>query len=72
MIKCTLSTLMGIHKKTIMDIHIATKINRTTLSNLYHEKFTRIDTETLNKLCIYFDCPLSALLEHVKDKPKTT
>lgn len=69
MIKCNLSNLMGIHKMSIQDINTKTKLNRNTISNLYHEKVTRIDYETLDKLCQLFDCQLSDLMEYI---PTTT
>jgi putative transcriptional regulator len=55
-IKCNLSKLMGIHKMTIQDVHDKTGLNRNTISNLYHEKVTRIDFETMDKLCKLFGC----------------
>lgn len=57
MIKCNLSKLMGIHKMTIQDVHEKTGLNRNTISNLYHEKVTRIDFDTMDKLCKLFGCP---------------
>lgn len=63
MIKCNLSKLMGIHKVTIQDIHEGTKLNRNTISNLYHEKVKRIDFDTIDKLCDFFNCEVGDLLE---------
>lgn len=62
MIKCNLSKLMGIHKMTIQDVHIKTGLNRNTISNLYHEKVKRIDFDTIEKLCLLFDCTVGELL----------
>lgn len=56
MIKCNLSKLMGIHKMNIQDVHEKTGLNRNTVSNLYHEKATRIDFDTIDKLCKLFNC----------------
>lgn len=56
MIKCNLSKFMGIHKMTIQDVHEKTGLNRNTISNLYHEKVSRIDFETMEKLCLLFGC----------------
>lgn len=66
MIKCNLSKLMGIHKLTIQDIHNETKLNRNTISNLYHEKVKRIDFETIDILCSLFKCSVGELLEKVE------
>ncbi|HDR7980283.1 TPA: helix-turn-helix transcriptional regulator [Bacillus cereus] len=67
MVKCKLSTLMGIHKMSIQDVHIKTGLNRNTISNLYHEKVKRIDFDTVDKLCILFDCEIGELLEREKE-----
>lgn len=63
MIKCNLSELMGKHKMTIQDVHEKTGLNRNTISNLYHEKVTRIDFDTIGKLCKLFNCEVGELLE---------
>lgn len=69
MIKCNLSKLMGIHKMNIQQVHEKTGLNRNTISNLYHEKATRIDFETMEKLCKLFGCQPgpSDLFEYIDD-----
>lgn len=68
MIKVYLSNLMGAKKSTIQDIADATGLSRTTISNLYHEKVTAISFETMMKLCKFFDCKLSDLIEYIPDE----
>ena len=63
MLKCKLSELMGKHKMNIQDVHGRTGLNRNTISNLYHERVTRIDFDTIEKLCKLFECRVSDLLE---------
>lgn len=72
MLKCNLSKLMGIHKMTIQAVHEKTGLNRNTVSNLYHEKVSRIDLETMEKLCKLFNCSPGPndLLEYVPDNKK--
>ena len=65
MIKCNLSKLMGEYKVNIQTIHEETGLNRNTISNLYHEKVSRIDFTTIDKLCDFFNCEVGELLEHV-------
>ena len=67
MIRCHLSRLMGEHKLKIIDVARATGLHRNTITLLYKETATRIDLETINKLCELFDCEISMLLEHVKE-----
>ena len=63
MINCNLSLLMGIKKVNIQTVHEQTGLTRNTISNLYNEKTTRIDYETIDKICEYFDCQVGELLE---------
>lgn len=68
-----LSTLMGGKRLSIQDVHQQTKLSRTTVSNLYNDKATRIDFETIEKLCTLFDCELGELLyleNHIKERDK--
>ena len=67
-IRCKLSTLMGEKRYNIQDVFEKTGINRSTISNLYHDRVKRVDYETMDRLCVLFDCPLSSLLIHVKDE----
>lgn len=57
-----LSTLMGEKRLSIQDVHQLTYLARTTVSNLYNDKTTRIDFETIEKLCSLFDCQIEDLL----------
>lgn len=59
---CKLSTLMGQSRYTIQDVHNKTGLSRSTVSQLYHDRATRIDYETIEKLCILFDCKIEDLL----------
>ena len=62
MVKCNLSALMGAKRVKISDVVRDTGINRSTLTRLYHETTTRIDFETLEILCNYFDVSPGELL----------
>jgi putative transcriptional regulator len=54
---------MGAKRLKITDVVRDTGINRSTLTRLYHEKTTRIDFETLEILCRYFECGISGFFE---------
>ena len=64
MIKCHLSRLMGERKLRIADVARAIGVNRSTITLLYYEKAKRIDFEVLDKLCKFFNCTISDLLEY--------
>ncbi|MFA5637699.1 MAG: helix-turn-helix transcriptional regulator [Anaerovoracaceae bacterium] len=57
-----LSTLMGSRRYSIQDVHEKTGLSRNTISNLYNDKATRIDFETIDKLCVLFGCGVEELL----------
>ena len=59
---CQLSTLMGQSRYSIQDVHIRTGLARSTVTQLYHDKATRIDFETIEKLCALFECDITDLL----------
>ena len=61
-VHCTLSRMMGEKRVTMQDVHIHTGLSRNTISNLYHDKATRIDYETLHRLCLFFHCSIADLL----------
>jgi putative transcriptional regulator len=54
---------MGEKKLKISDVAKGTEINRGTITRLYHETAVRVDFDVLEKLCMYLDCDVSALLE---------
>ena len=61
-VRCKLSLLMGREKYQIQDVHEKTGLSRMTISKLYNEKSTRIDFDTILKLCQLFDCEVGELL----------
>ena len=65
-IQSRLSVLMGERRYNIQAVIDKTGLDRTTISNLYHDKVKRIDFKTLDKLCELFDCKPSDILNHVK------
>lgn len=65
MVRCHLARLMAEKKLKIVDVARDTGLNRNTVTLLYKETAQRIDMETIDKLCEYFDCEISELLERV-------
>ena len=62
-VHCNLSTLMGKRRYSIQDVHKLTGLSRSTVSSLYNDKATRIDFDTLEKLCGLIECNASDLFE---------
>jgi DNA-binding Xre family transcriptional regulator len=53
---------MGKNRLLIKDVHERTGLSRKTISNLYNDKATRVDFETIEKLCALFECEIGELL----------
>lgn len=66
-IKCNLSTLMGAKRVTIQDMSNNTGLARNTIAFLYHDKTTRVDYDTIDKLCIFLNCSVGDIFEYVPD-----
>lgn len=68
MIKCHLSKLMGEKKLKASEVARITGLHRNTITLLYKETATRVDLETIDKLCKVFSCSIKELFEYVPDK----
>lgn len=53
---------------TISEVAAATGLNRMTLSKILNQKGYGTGTETIDKLCTYFSCQVSDLMEYVPDE----
>lgn len=49
----------------IADVAKETGLNRNTVTLLYKETATRLDLDTVDKLCALFECEVGDLLERV-------
>jgi DNA-binding Xre family transcriptional regulator len=52
---------------TINEIAAATGLNRMTLSKILNQKGYGTGTDTIDKLCAYFDCRIEDMMERVPD-----
>lgn len=58
-----LSRLMGERRLNIQQVAAGTGLTRKTVGDLYHAKTTRIDLDTLNRLCAFLDVEPNAIFE---------
>ncbi|EGR0942204.1 helix-turn-helix domain-containing protein [Vibrio cholerae] len=63
MIRCHLARLMGERKLRIADVVRETGLSRNTVTLLYKETAQKVDLETIERLCVLFDCSVGELLE---------
>ena len=68
MIRCHLSRLMGERKLKVVDVARQTDLHRNTVTLLYNETATRVDLETMDRLCKFFRCSIQDLFEFVEDQ----
>ena len=54
---------------TLLEVAEATGIGRITLSRMLNRGST-VRSDTLDKLCAYFDCSIDQLVEYVPDSPE--
>lgn len=57
---------MGERKLKIADVARDIGVHRNTITLLYYEKAQKVDLDVLDKLCNYFHCSLSDILEYKK------
>ena len=65
MIMFKLDDLLWANRKTAEEVKKATGISAATLSAIRNGKNLNISIQTLDKLCEYFDCSVSDILEYV-------
>ncbi|MDH2337505.1 helix-turn-helix transcriptional regulator [Clostridium perfringens] len=66
MINNKFSILLGKKLIKISEISRETGISRTTLTNIYYKKSTKISFDVLDKLCNYLECSISDIIEFEK------
>jgi len=66
-LKCNMSDLMGKSKMSIQDVCNRTGLARNTVAKLYHETASRVDYETIVKLCTLFDVSVGDLFEIINE-----
>ncbi len=68
MIVFKLDDLIWQHRTTAEDIFQKTGIGKSTISTIRNNKNINISIHTLNKLCKYFNCTISDIMEYIPDK----
>ena len=63
MIRCELSTILGMKKLKVADVARDTGINKNTLHRLYNETATRVELDVVDKLCAYLNVEVGDLLK---------
>lgn len=65
MIKCNLSLILAEKRLKVADAVRQTGISKTTLHKIYNDQSTRIEFETIDKLCAFLGVSVDELFEHI-------
>ena len=68
MIACNLPVLLAERRMKVADVARATGMSKTTLHKLYNGQSTRVDFETLEKLCALLNVDVGDLLKFKPDE----
>ena len=68
MIVVKLPELIARERTKVSEVANATGLSRTTLYKICNDQSTRIDFDTLDKLCKLFDVQVNDILEYVPDE----
>jgi putative transcriptional regulator len=58
---------MGEHKMNISDVARATGVHRNMVTLLHQETASRVDLESINRLCAFFNVQVGELFEFIPD-----
>ena len=67
MIRIKVSDLLGKHKMTQATLAKATNTRPATISKMYYEESKRLDISQLDRICNFFNCEISDLIEYIPD-----
>ncbi|MGA4440814.1 helix-turn-helix transcriptional regulator [Psychrobacter sp. JCM 18901] len=62
-----LPTLLAERRLKVADAVRATGVSKTTLHKIYNDQSSRIDFDTIDKLCEYLDVEVGDIFEYIKD-----
>ena len=65
-----LPTLLAERRLKVADAVRATGISKTTLHKIYNDQSSRIDFDTIDKLCEYLEVGVGDIFEHVDEVKK--
>ena len=68
MIICNFAVLLAEKRLKVADAIRATGISKSALHKLYNDQTTRIDFETIDKLCEFLECEVGDLFTYCPDK----
>lgn len=69
MILCNLPVLLAERRMKVADLIRTTGISKSTMHKIYNEQTSRIDFETMDKICEALDIGVGDLFTYVPNKP---
>lgn len=68
MIKSNLPVLLAERRLKVADLIRMTEISKSTMHKIYNDQTTRIDFETIDKICEALDVQVGDLFQYVPNK----
>lgn len=68
MIKIKIAEMLAKHKMTRKKLAELVEVRPNTIGDLYNEKIRKIDLQTLDKICVLFDCKLEDIIEYISEE----
>ena len=69
MILCNLPVLLAERRMKVADLIRTTGISKSTMHKIYNEQTSRIDFETMDKICEALDIGVGDLFTYVPNEP---
>ena len=69
MILCNLPVLLAERRMKVADLIRTTGISKSTMHKIYNEQTSRIDFETMDKICEALDIGVGNLFTYVPNEP---
>ena len=67
-IHCILSTILRIKRIKMAELVRMSRVSKTTINAMYHDRVKKIDYSVLNCICNALDCAVGDLIEYAPDK----
>lgn len=64
LVENNLSKILGERLLKVSDINAGTGLSKTTLTNIYYQRASNIQIETLVKICDFLQIPMNELIDY--------
>lgn len=69
MIRCNLNILLAKQRMNVAELHRVTGVSKTLLYLMHNDEVSRVDLESLEKICRVLNCSVGEMFELADDAP---